>query len=127
MFVGANPKHSDLISLSDAGQQATDRGISESCEKCHRSSAQVGFFSPPLSVTAVAGEQGRPQKSPSSALDPGDGRNHIISTVRQSHCQERASHESDGEYPEIPQMPRLSPRRENQAAILTSEVNLTVI
>lgn len=69
-----------------------------------------GFFSPPLSVTAVAGEQGRPQKSPSSAPDPGDGRNHIISAVRQSHCQERASHESNAEYPEIPQMPRLSLR-----------------
>ncbi|TNN80202.1 hypothetical protein EYF80_009527 [Liparis tanakae] len=36
---------------------------------------------------AVAGEQSRAQKSPSSASDPGDRRNHIISAVTQSHCQ----------------------------------------
>ncbi|KAJ4939346.1 hypothetical protein JOQ06_028795 [Pogonophryne albipinna] len=36
---------------------------------------------------AVAGEQSRAQQSPSSASDPGDKRNHIISAVTQSHCQ----------------------------------------
>ena len=36
---------------------------------------------------AVAGKQSRAQKSPSSASDPGDRRNHIISAVTQSHCQ----------------------------------------
>lgn len=40
-----------------------------------------------LSVMAVAGEQSRAQKSPSSASNPEDRRNHIISAVTQSHCQ----------------------------------------
>lgn len=47
---------------------------------------------------AVAGEQSRAQKSPSSASDPGDRRNHIISAVTQSHCQgvvEKARSRSD--------------------------------
>ena len=77
----------DLISLSvKHGQQGTDWGISKPCEKCHWSSrSSIFFFSP--SVMAVAGEQSRAQKSPSSASDPGDRRNHIISAVTQSHCQ----------------------------------------
>lgn len=79
-------EHRDLISLSvKHGQQGTDWGISKPCEKCHWSSCSSIFFSP--SVMAVAGEQSRAQKSPSSASDPGDRRNHIISAVTQSHCQ----------------------------------------
>lgn len=79
-------EHRDLISLSvKHGQQGADWGISEPCEKCHWSSRSSFFFF--LSVMAVAGEQSRAQKSPSSASDPGDRRNHIISAVTQSHCQ----------------------------------------
>ena len=79
-------EHRDLISLSAKhGQQGTDWGISKPCEKCHWSSCSSIFFL--LSVMAVAGKQSRAQKSPSSASDPGDRRNHIISAVTQSHCQ----------------------------------------
>lgn len=50
-----------------------------------------------LSVMAVAAEQNRTQKSPSSALDPGDRRNHIISAVIQSHRQGvKRAHSSSG-------------------------------
>lgn len=57
------------------------------------------LFPSPSSVTAVAGEQSRAQRSPWSTPDPGDRRDHIISAVTQSHCQgvaarERAPHES---------------------------------
>lgn len=46
MCVRENTEHSDLISLM-MGIRGTDWGISKSCEKCHRSSAQVSFCSPP--------------------------------------------------------------------------------
>lgn len=45
--------------------------------------AQLFFFT----VMAVADKQSSAQKSPSSAIDPRDRRNHIISAVTQTHCQ----------------------------------------
>lgn len=80
---------------------------------------------------AVAGEESRAQKSPSSASDPGDRRNHIISAVTQSHCQgvvERAHSSSDVMLDTQKYLRRLiSARGENQAAFLTSETHFTVI
>lgn len=90
---GGNVKCLDLIYLS--GQQGADWGSPELCLKRHQSSRSSILPHPPsLSVSAVAGEQSRAQKSPWSTPDPGDGRNHIKSAVTQSHCQGVATRES---------------------------------
>lgn len=65
------------------GNRAQTEGSPSRVKNATDHHAQAFF----LSVMVVAGEQGRAQKSPSSASDPGDRRNHIISAVTQSHCQ----------------------------------------
>lgn len=76
------------------GNRAQTEGSPSRVKNATDHHAQAFF----LTVMAVAGKQSRAQKSPSSASDPGDRRNHIISAVTQSHCQgvvERA-HRSSG-------------------------------
>lgn len=69
--------------------------MSESCEKRHQSSRSNIFFLllPPFCHSCRRRAKQSP-KSPWSTPDPGDGRNHIISAVTQSHCQGVVARES---------------------------------